>query len=380
MKKKRVLVSVLNDLYTDPRVDKVCRFLFRNGFEVTLIGCRHKSSPKLETRDYQTKRIRLFFKKGPLFFLEYNLKLFFYLLFRSCDVLVANDLDALLPNFLVGKMRHKKIVYDSHEYYCNMVTVIHKPMKKRVWKRIEKFCFPRLEYVTTVSESIAREYQKEYGVDVKVVRNIPSKEKAPITETRQSLQLPENKKIIIMQGNHISYDRGAEELVEAIPFTENTVLLFVGKGEVLEKIKQRASELGIADRVIFVDRVLPEKLFNYTYWSDIGISLDKNASLDHYYSLPNKIFEYIQAETPLIVSDLPERAAIINQYQVGLVIRNLEPLTIAQAINEMINNTERYRQMKENCTIAAEELCWENEEKVLEGIYLGNVEKHRSIE
>ena len=340
-RKKRVLVSVLNDLYTDPRVDKVCRFLVRNGFDVTLIGCQYKNSPPLEKRPYSTKRLRLFFKKGPLFFAEFNLKLFFYLFFHPCDILTANDLDTLLPNFLVGKIRNKKIVYDSHEYYCNMITVIHKPLTKRIWKGIEKFCFPRLKYVTTVSASIAQEYQKEYGVEVKVVRNIPPKKKPSITDTRKSLQLPEDKKIVIMQGNHISRDRGAEELVEAMPFVEGAVLLFVGKGEVLEMLKQRVLELNISDKVVFVDRVLPDKLFNYTYWADIGISFDKNVSPDHYYSLPNKIFEYIKAETPLIISNLSERSAIVNQYQVGIIIDELEPVAIAEAINEIDRKSTR---------------------------------------
>lgn len=369
--KKRVLISVLNDLYTDPRVDKVCRFLVRNGFAVTLIGCRHKDSPKLGKRNYLTKRLSLFFKKGPLFFAEFNVKLFFFLLFHPCDVLTANDLDTLLPTFLVGKIKNRKVVYDSHEYYCNMITVINKPMTRRIWRWIEKFCFSRLKFVTTVSNSIALEYKKEYGVDVKVVRNIPPAFTPPVSETRKSLHLPEDKMIVIMQGNHICPNRGAEELLEAMPFVDSkAVLLFVGSGDLIHFLKQRASELKIEERVLFVDRVSPEKLFSYTSLSDIGVSLGKNVSFNHYYSLPNKIFEYIKAGIPVITSDFPERAAIIQQYGVGATIKGLSTEIIAEVINGMVNNQEQYQLYKNNCIHAAKKLTWENEELVLEEIYL----------
>lgn len=365
----KIIMSVLNDLYTDPRVDKMCNTLTNMGFDVLLIGCRHQNSPDLSPRPYQTRRLRMFSKKGVLFFAEFNTKLFFYLLFKRCDIVTANDLDTLLPNFLISRWRKKGIVYDSHEYYCNMVNVISRPRVRKIWHAIERFCFPKLKHVITVSPSIAKAYQKEYGVDVKVVRNIPLKAIPTITETRKSLHLPEDKMIILMQGNHIGQDRGAEELVEAMPYVEDALLLFVGNGSILEKLKIRAGELGVADRVIFHGRVTPEQLFNYTYHADIGISFDKNVSPDHYYSLPNKIFEYIKAGTPVIISDLPERRAIVNQYQVGLIVEELTPPKVAEAINTLIRDKKQYNTFKQNCQIAAESLNWEQEEKVIRDIY-----------
>ncbi|MDR2978938.1 MAG: glycosyltransferase [Bacteroidales bacterium] len=369
IKKQRILLSVLNDLYTDPRVDKMCNTLVDMDFEVQLIGCRHKCPPELQPRRYQTRRLRMFARKGPLFFAEFNFKLFFYLLFKRCDILVANDLDTLLPNFLISRLRKKEIVYDSHEYYCNMVNVVSRPRVRKVWHGIEKFCFPKLKHVITVSPSIAKAYREEYGVGVRVVRNIPPKATPLVTETRSSLNLPEDKMIVLMQGNHIGQDRGAEELVEAMPLVKDAVLLFVGNGDVLEKIKLRAVELGVDDRVLFRGRVSPDQLFTYTCHADIGISFDKNVSLDHCYSLPNKIFEYIKAGTPVIISDLPERQLIVEQYQVGEIIGELTPENVAAAISRMIENPELYKQYKANCAIAAQTLNWEGEEMVIREIY-----------
>jgi glycosyltransferase involved in cell wall biosynthesis len=367
----KVVLSVTNDLYTDPRVDKVCNFLTRNGFDVTLVGRCYKDSAILAPRAYKTHRMRLLFRKGAFFYAEYNIRLFFYLLFHHFDLFVANDLDTLLPNFLISRLKRKRIVYDSHEYFCGELSIADRPFVKHVWQSIEKFCFPKLKDVITVSQSIVEQYEKEYGIRPHLVRNIPPKATPPITESRKSLQLPEDKTVIILQGNGLNEGRGGEELVEAMPLVdEQAVLLIVGNGTVIPQLKERVKELHLENRVIFVPRVTPEKLFNYTYLSDIGIALDRDLSPNLRFSLPNKLFEYIKASTPIVASNLIERSRIIHQYNVGLIVEDSQPQSIAELINKLVNDQQLYGELKANCKIAAEDLCWENEEKVLEEIYL----------
>jgi len=367
---KKAILSVTNDLFTDPRVDKVCHTLCSIGYDVLLVGRTYRKSPTLAPRIYQTKRLHLLFRKGAFFYAEFNLRLFFFLLFQKCDVLVANDLDTLLPNFLVGKLRNKKLVYDSHEYFCGILEIKDRPFVRKAWHAIEKFCFPKLKHVITVSQSIAEQYKKEYGIDVKVVRNIPFHSKPMINETKKSLGLPDNKTIIILQGNAIHRDRGGEELMEAMPLIENAFLVIVGNGDVPPFLKQRSKELNLMETVKFVDRLESDKLFNYTYLADIGIAFDKDVSLNHHFSLPNKIFDYIKAETPYLCTNLPERKLITEKYDVGIVLDNLNPQTIADAIHSLMSDKEKYLQYKENCKKAAFELTWENEEKVLRNIYV----------
>ena len=203
------------------------------------------------------------------------------------------------------------------------------------------------------------------------MRNIPPKATPPVTETRASLQLPEDKTIVILQGNGLNEGRGGEELVEAMPFVdEKAVLLIVGNGTMIPQLKERVKELKMEERVRFVPRVTPEKLFNFTYLADIGIALDRDLSPNLRFSLPNKLFEYIKAGIPMVVSNLIERARIVGQYQVGLIVEDFQPENIAKKINKLVNDKQLYEEMKANCQVAAEELCWENEEKVLEEIYL----------
>ena len=365
----KAILSVTNDLYTDPRVDKVARFLQRNGYQVTLVGRRYGDSPALESRPYQTHRMRLLFRRGFLFYAEYQFRLFFYLLFRRFDLFVANDLDTLLPNLLVSRMKKKRLVYDSHEYFCGELSVVNKPASLWVWSHIEKFCFPKLKTVITVSQSIVDQYEKEYGIRPYLVRNIPSQRDFELTETRASLGMPEDKSILILQGNAINEGRGGEEMIEAMPLLPDTHLFVVGNGSSLPAMKKRAEELNISDRVTFVGRQNQQMLYNYTVLADVGIALDRDVSANARFSLPNKIFEYIKAGTPLVVSNLVERRHVVEKYQVGVVAESWTPETIAAAVRQLTDNPDFYQQCQEHCATAAQELTWENEEKVLAEIY-----------
>jgi glycosyltransferase involved in cell wall biosynthesis len=365
---KRAILSVTNDLYTDPRVDKVALFLTKKGVDVTLVGRCYGDSPTLAKRPYKTKRLRLLFRRNWIFYAEYNLRLFFYLLFKKCDILIANDLDTLLPNYLVSKWRRKKLVYDSHEYFCGELSVVSNPVAHKVWSAIERFCFPKLKTVITVSQSIVDQYEKEYGIRPYLVRNIPPANTFTVTATRQSLGMPDDKTVLLMQGNSINECRGGEEIVQAMTSLPNCHLFIVGNGTVIPKLQEMTASLNLQDRITFKPRQTPENLFNYTALADIGLSLDKDVSANAHFSLPNKIFEYINAGTPLVVSNLPERERIVKHYNVGLVAESVTPEAVVAAVKALCDPV-LLAQCQENCKIAARELTWEDEEKVLETVY-----------
>src|SRR6516225_5498607 len=131
---KRVLVSVISDLVTDQRVHKVCQTLQENGFDVCLIGTRKRKSLDLSTRIYKTRRIRMFFQKKILFYAEFNIRLFFRLIFLPVDIFLGNDLDAMPATWLASWLRRKPVVYDTHEYFLEMAGMEERRMVRRVWK------------------------------------------------------------------------------------------------------------------------------------------------------------------------------------------------------------------------------------------------------
>src|SRR4051812_41982571 len=137
---KRVLISVTSDLVTDQRVHRAASTLHAKGIDVTLIGRRKKDSADI-SREYKTVRFNLWWEKGALFYAAYNIRLFFYLLFHRADFLIANDLDTLLPNFLISKLKGKQLFYDSHEYFTEVPELTNRPAIKKIWKSIERFIF-----------------------------------------------------------------------------------------------------------------------------------------------------------------------------------------------------------------------------------------------
>ena len=129
----KIIVSVTNDLTTDQRVHRVCSTLCKDKNEVLLVGRKLKSSVSVDDRSYQVHRFKLIFNKGPLFYLEYTIRLFLFLINQKADIYLANDLDTLLPNYLACKLKSTKIVYDNHEYYTGVHEVINNPFKISIW-------------------------------------------------------------------------------------------------------------------------------------------------------------------------------------------------------------------------------------------------------
>ncbi len=364
------IVSVTNDLYTDNRVNKVCLFLKDQGYDVVLVGRNRKTSVELDPRPYKTRRMNLVFDKGPFFYAEFNLRLFLFLLVRRSNVLVANDLDTLLANYVASKFKRKsRLVYDSHEFFTEVPELVDRPKVQKIWLRIERFIFPKLETIYTVNRSIAERYAQLYHKEVKVVRNIAPRWTPDKLATKEELGIPEHKFVVILQGAGINIHRGAEEAVEAMRSIENAVLLIVGDGDVIPQLKKNVKEYDLQNRVLFFAKRPYKELLNFTALADVGLTLDKPNNLNYRFSLPNKVFDYIQTETPIICTDLPEVTKVVAGNKVGLVLPEFTVEKLVKAITDLMTDKVLYQELKENCRIAAKTESWEGECEILKTIY-----------
>jgi glycosyltransferase involved in cell wall biosynthesis len=366
----RAIVSVTNDLYTDNRVNKVCLFLMQQGYEVLLIGRQKKDSLQLSERPYKTKRIVLLFEKGALFYAAFNIRLFLFLLFKRCDILVSNDLDTLVANYTACKFKPgTRLVYDSHEYFTEVPELINRPRIKKIWEGIEGWIFPKLKTVYTVNDSIAKLYREKYKKEIFVVRNVSPKWNDSATLRKIELGIAENQFVVILQGAGINIDRGAEEAVEAMRTLPNVVLLIVGDGDVVPELKKYVETNHLVERVKFIGKKPYSEMMQYTALADVGLTLDKPSNLNYRFSLPNKVFDYLHATTPVICSDLPEVAGLIRKYDAGIVLSELTTDKLITSIQFLQNNPEELSRLKQNCIVAINHECWEEEMKVLELIY-----------
>lgn len=370
MKKKPVvIVSVTNDLYTDQRVHKVCSFLLQQGYRVRLVGRVKKNSVDLETRAYETHRMKLLFEKGPFFYAAFNFRLFLYLLFRRADILLSNDLDTLLANYAAHRFKpNSKLVYDTHEYFTEVPELLNRKRIRSIWLGIEAWIFPKLKSVYTVNRSIADIYTEKYKVDVKVVRNISEKWISKEVPSKKALGIPEEKNLLILQGAGINIHRGAEEAVEAMNELD-AVLLIVGDGDVVPQLKQRVKELNIEEKVIFFGRLPYKQMMFYTSHADIGLSLDQPTNANYQLSLPNKLFDYMHAETPILATSIPAVKAFIEEHQIGVVMNEFSVQNLVESVQDMLSNTEQLDVYRSNCKKVSALECWENECTILEEIY-----------
>ena len=371
---KRVIVSVINDLVTDQRVNKSCLTLQKAGFEVLLVGRRQRKSPPMDERPYKSHRMKLLFEKGPLFYAEFNFRLFIFLLFHRCNCLLSNDLDTLLPNFWISRLKRVPLIYDSHEYFTEVPELVNRRIVQHIWKKIEEHVVPKLPEMITVCQSIAELFHRKYGIKVHVIRNIPMRKMLPQPASREEIGLDTTKHILVLQGSGINIHRGSEELVDAMAYLADCQLVIIGGGDVLPILKGKVSSNNWDDRVKFFPRMPYQKMMAITQLADLGFTLDKDTNLNYRFSLPNKLFDYIQAGVPIVASHLTEIERIITQYNIGTFIDIHDPESIANTIQNTLDDKEKMAQWKENLSAAAKELCWENEEKLLLNIYSNYVD------
>jgi glycosyltransferase involved in cell wall biosynthesis len=367
MNVKKITVSVISDLTTDQRVIRICTTLQQMGFDVFVIARSFTDSLLLDEYTFSAKRIKCFFRKGIMQYAEFNFKLFLKLAFTKTDYYLANDLDVLIPNFILSKIRNKKIFYDTHEYFTGVPELKDSHIKRKAWKFFEDWIFPKLPVVYTINDSVKNKYQEEYGKAITVVRNVP------FTTVQTKVPLPlalQGKTILLLQGAGINVGRGGLELLAAMKFLpDNYYLLFVGSGTQWNDIKAKRVEWNLQDNTEMIDKVAPSKLKEYTAWAHIGFSLDSFDDLNCLFNLPNKIFDYIHAAVPIIATAIPEVKRIVEGYNCGICLDNYKPENIANAILALVADKERYAMYKNNCVAAAKELCWEQESRKLETIY-----------
>lgn len=365
---KRVVLSVINDVATDNRVHKMSLTLMEMGFEVLVIGRKLKNSLPIN-RIYKVTRMKLLFNKKAIFYAEYNIRLFLKLLFTKADIFVANDLDTLPSNYLVSKIKHKSLVYDSHEYFTEVPELLGRKNVRKVWLTIEKIIFPNLNDIITVNDSIAKEYYKRYNKNLIVVRNLSLKNNITKIKNRTEIGLIPNKKLIIMQGAGININRGAEEMVMAMQYIENALLIILGNGDVINILKKMVTEHRLTEKIQFFPKMEYSEMMQYTMNADLGVTLDKLDNPNYLYSLPNKIFDYIQAGIPVLSSPVIEIKKIIENYIIGDIVHSHDPMQIAEKVNEIFNSEGRIKKWKSNIKRAASELCWENEKQKVIDLY-----------
>jgi glycosyltransferase involved in cell wall biosynthesis len=365
MSTRRAIISVTNDLTTDQRVDRTCKTLAENGYEVMLVGRWRRNSKPLSPRDYRTMRMQLLFEKGPLFYAEYNIRLFLFLLGSKADLFLSNDLDTLPATWLAAMLRRKTHVHDCHEYFRGVPELVGRKKTLAIWKWIEDRIFPKLKKVMAVNRSVADLYTREYGNPIRVVRNVPFRKQLTGARNKADLGIPEGRRVILYQGA-VNVDRGLEEAMLAMEHVKSdAVLLILGTGDIFTALEKMVVDRSLPGKVMLTGAIPLEHLHAYTLLGDIGLSIEKDVCINYFYALPNKFMDYIQAGVPVLVSPFPEMKSIVEKYEIGEFLESHDPEILAKQIDRMLADPSKLSLFRQHLAKAAQDLCWENEAQTL---------------
>ena len=373
---KKVTSIVLNNFKNDSRVLKENISLQRAGYDVQVVALHEEPLNEFEkVQNIPVHRVKLKSRGWSKQKLVQLIKYFEFIFrvvkqYKTSDILHCNDLNALPIGVIIKNFFNKdaKIVYDAHEYEINDVpNQSQRSIKIKYY--IEKFFIKYADKVITVSDSIANEYVKLYGIEKPaLVLNTPSyKEIEKKNIFRETLGIKENQTIFLYQGG-LSKGRGIEILLEAFKTidNENSVIVFMGYGTLENLIQKISKEY---KNIYFHKAVSPDVLLDYTSSADFGISTIEDSCLSYRYCLPNKMFEYIMAEIPVIVSNLYEMKRLVEFNKIGTVAKENSPEGLKEAIKEAVKLDKV--ELKINIQKVKAIYNWEEQEKILLDVYKG---------
>lgn len=360
---KHIVLTVTNDLQYDQRMRRICATLHQHGYQITLVGRFLSKSIQLSNQPYQQIRLKhLIFKKGKLFYLEFNLRLLLFLIYFPFDAICSIDLDTAIPGILVSKIKRKKHLFDAHELFTHVPEVARRKHIQMLWESVQSFTFKYTHAAYTVGPAIAQYFEEKYHKPVGVVRNMPLDSDAVLAT---NFTLPAGK-FILYQGA-LNEGRGLENLISAMHHIPCD-LVFAGEGNLSNLLRIQCQNENLDYKIHFLGMISPENLPTLTQKAYIGYNVSENLGLSYYLSLNNKFFDYAKALLPSLINPFPEYQQLLTEFRVGLLTEPQTTDIIIQA-NRLLHDEVLYLQIKTNCMSAADAWTWENETPALLEIY-----------
>lgn len=406
---------VKNRLSNDARVKKEMKALAEDGWRVTVIAMPEKGAPPRESKGQVTIiRPRIYSRKKELLRekvarvsargdmsprarllrsirsnplrrfvadlqrdIPWELRLRKAALEARADVYHANDLDTLEICGIAAAKNGARLVYDSHELWLQSSRYLTatNPLNRIRLRRIERRYVRDARAVIAVTPMRGEEMRRMYPEmgRLEIIENAPEPlDTLPARGTLRRLAgIGDEEPIALYQGV-ICPERGLEELIQAAALAVDTKLRFViiGMDAWNGTLQQMADEAGLSHRITFLPPVPSEELPRITVDADMGFILFRNTCLNHYHSLPNKLYEYMMAGVPVIASGFPEMKRVIAGTGCGITVDPESPEEIFLAAKKLAENPEeRERMSKAGRKAALTTHNWTAQRKKLISLY-----------
>lgn len=370
----KIASVVLNNFTNDSRVLKEGISLQNEGYDITIVALHKEGLEEFEKVEsipvHRVKLKTMNWSKNTVGSLAKYIEWSYHVIkkYRKYDVMHCHDLNALHLG-VISKLfnRNLKVIYDAHEYETEVNYLVG--FKQKLARVTERFLIKYADAVITVSDAIADEYVRLYNIPKPylVLNTPPFKEVEKKDIFRETFSIDKVQTIFLYQGN-LSRGRGVEVVLETFKCLDNknSVIVFMGYGELKNLILEYQKE---HDNIYFHEAVNPNILLNYTSSADFGISMIEDICLSYRYCLPNKMFEYIMAGVPVIVSNLPEMKKLVEKYGVGVVAKENSQEALSEAIILASSLDKGHVQKRLNSVKSI--YNWEEQERVLISLYRG---------
>jgi glycosyltransferase involved in cell wall biosynthesis len=303
---------------------------------------------------------------------------------KKFDFIWANDLPLLYPAYKISEFYGASLIYDSHEIYTetiNQFFPIRSSVLKKIiynWsiafmrfhgKQIEKKTFPFIDTFITVNNSLLDYFSERYTINKGVVvMNFPrieENQESKVFDYRLFYSWSSDSIILLYQGQ-LNEGRGLTYLFETIKLLPiKYKLVLIGNGSIESDLKKWVNAENLNNRIKFIDTVSTTILSSYTKGANLGINLLESLNLSKQLASPNKLFEYIQAEIPVLATNTIENKRVFDSYKIGMLTEN-NPMLIAESIEKiMVKTKQEYKIELKNAKL---KYSWGNQIELLTSI------------
>ncbi len=354
---KSIVCTVTNDISQDARMHRICGTLVENGYQVKLVGRLKSTSIPLDAYAFDTQRLIVNPERGFMFYLTFNLKLLVHLMKSDAELICSVDADTLLAGRFASWLSNKELVYDAHEFFEELPELSGKPIRKFIWKTINRVGLWGRVRCYTVNDELANIFTKKYGKSFLSIQNMP------VSNTnKRSGALPQETIKLVYVGI-INTGRGIEEAIDFVSKHDMYELHIVGSGDLYDSLKERSVN---QSRIIWYGFLKQDDIKNKLSGFDIGLNLLSAKSKNYYYSSANKFFDYVHAGLPVLTMNFPVYKRLCAEYKVGELLSFLDETSIQNGLGKLESAYEAYHTQ---CLQASRIWNWENEKKKLLSFY-----------